>query len=205
MWPVRATRAILTSMAQQPTQAPPDTSRWRYKSVGAVVASTDFYCGVPAGLACGLLPMLSHSVAGNTQTVMLGVTGVAGALVALVLTAMTVLIAVISPAFGGYLDRLPHGLSGLLRPYHIVISVCAACCALAIISALAWPALQGVAIWRFFGAGVPIALLLWALGGCLQIVQLTSKTVSQSHQVTRIEERRQAASARMRGGAGPVS
>lgn len=186
-------------MAQEPTQKTTGKTRWRYTAVGSIVGSVDFYGGMTVGLACDFLPAFSRSVAANTQTVMLGVTAVAGALVALVLTAMTVLIAVIGPVFSSYLDRTRHGLPGLLRPYHVVIAVCAASCAVAIIVALGWPAIQSIAALRFLGVGVPTGLLLWGLGGCLQIIHLTSRTVSQSHQVADLEERRQTAAARSRG------
>lgn len=172
--------------AAQPTKG---GSPWRYTRVGSIIASADFYVGVPLGIMCGLLPALSGAVANNTQTVLLGVSAVAGALVALVLTAVTVLVAVVTPTFARLLEKTPNGLSGLLRPYHWVMRICAGSCGLAIVSALAWPAIQSIAQLRFVGVAIPVALLLWGLGGCLQIINLTGSTISKSRQFEQLDER----------------
>ncbi|WNV83707.1 hypothetical protein [Umezawaea sp. Da 62-37] len=165
---------------------------WRYSRVGSIVASPDFYVGVPVGVACGLIPAFSLAAAAATQTVLLGVSAVAGALVALVLTAVTVLVAVITPTFAKMLDKTPSGLAGILRPYHWVMRISAASCGLGVISALAWPAMQAIGILRFVGTSIPIALLLWGLGGCLQIINLTGKTINQSRRIEQIDERSRA-------------
>lgn len=171
---------------------------WRYSRAGSILASPDFYVGVPAGLTCGLLPMFSPAVAGGTQTVLLGVSAVAGALVALVLTAVTVLVAVITPTFAAFLDKTPNGLSGILRPYNWVIRICAGACGLGLIAALGWPAVQSVAVLRLVASGIPLALLLWGLGGCVQIINLTGKTIAQSRRVAQLDERGQALLAKQR-------
>ncbi|OLZ47369.1 hypothetical protein BS329_25935 [Amycolatopsis coloradensis] len=157
--------------------------------MGAVVLSPDFYVGVPLGLLCSLPVVFSVTAAATTQTVLLGISAVAGALVALVLTAVSVLIVVITPAFGKIVGRTPRGIKGLMRPYRWVIAVCAVSCAVSIVAALSWPWIQSLWPMRLVGAGVPLATLFWGLGGCLQIIGLTTRTIDQSRQISELEER----------------
>lgn len=173
-----------------PAPARAQASRsWRSTAAGSVVLSADFYVGVPLGLVCSLPVVFSGGVANATQTVLLGISAIAGALVALVLTAVSVLVVVITPAFGKFLDKTPRGLAGLIRPYRWVIGVSAVSCGAAVSAALAWPWLQSLWFMRLLAAGVPLATLMWGLGGCLQIIGLTTKIINQSRQVTDLNER----------------
>lgn len=172
-----------------PTAAPVTRRPWRYTRVGAIVLSPDFYVGVPLGLAVAVLPTASRAVAASGQTVLLGLSATAAALTGLVLTSVSVLVGAITPAFGKLLELLPNGLDGLLRPYRWIVAVSVSSCGAGLLAALAWPLV--ISIWqlRLLAMSVPLALLLWALGGCIQIIDLTAKTLQRARQADRLDER----------------
>jgi len=178
-------------MATVGTPNPQGRRPWRYSTLGAILLSPDFYIGVPLGLVCSLPVVFSRTVASSAQTVLLGMSAISGALVALVLTAVSVLVVVVTPAFGKFIDQTPSGLSGLMRPYRWVIGICAISCAVSVVAALSWPWIQSIWLLRLVAVGLPLATLMWGLGGCLQIIGLTTKIIDQSRQVSELDERAQ--------------
>jgi len=170
-----------------PSQAP--SRPWRYRRAGAVLLSPDFYVGVPSGCVIALMPTLSLSAAEPIQAVLLGVSATAAALTALVLTAMSVLVGALTPTFGRLLDQLPGGVRALLRPYLWVVGISACGCAAALVAGLGWPLINGSWYLRFVAVSLPLALIMWSLGGCVQIVALATRTLEQACRADSLEER----------------
>lgn len=183
-------RATLTDMAAAPgtpSQAP--SRPWRYRRVGAVLLSPDFYVGAPLGCVIALVPTLSVSAAEPVQSVLLGVSATAAALTALVLTAVSVLVGALTPAFGRLLDQMPGGVKTLLRPYLWIVGVSACGCATALVAGLGWPLVEGSWYLRFGAVSLPLALTMWSLAGCVQVVTLTTRTLEQARRADLLEER----------------
>lgn len=106
---------------------------------------------------------------------LIAVSGIAAGLVGLVLAALTLLISGISLPYRRILTSLPHGISGVVRPYRIVMSVGASATATGLISASVVSGICAEA-WVFFVlAAIPYSLLLWTVFAC---VQLTGQTLT---------------------------
>ena len=129
---------MLGSMADAPapvrtTSGTPVKRPWRYTRWGSVILSPDFYIGVPAGFAIGLLPALNKA-AGDMATVVLIALGAAlVAIAAVVVAAMTIFVTLLSPEYEQVLDRLSSGVKGAVKPFVTVawVSVVGALCSFA--------------------------------------------------------------------------
>ncbi|GJO17866.1 hypothetical protein NJB1507_08370 [Mycobacterium marinum] len=163
-------------------------------SVGSIVLSWDFGLALIVGIAIAAGPAYSTRVADSTATILGGVAAVAAALASLVLTAMTVLIGVFGPAYTMFLNQLPKGLRGAIRPYLIVIvvSVCTSLTALAL--CILWPIVSKfphLAIGAL--ASVPFIGISYALFGCVQVVEQLISHVENNNRANQLTEARNAA------------
>ncbi|WP_263731202.1 hypothetical protein [Cellulomonas sp. SG140] len=173
--------------------------RWWRRFV-ALFVSPDFYVGVPVGLVLGGLPVKYSDVAGQVTTVLLAASGIAAALGALVLTAMTVLLGVFGTAYRAMLARVPGGIAGTLVPYRQVVGLSAAASVTALVAAILWPALAHTPpILRWADAGVPLALLVWAILGCVQVVGQLVQHVENNQRAEDLARRKAEAIAKGQG------
>src|SRR5262245_33482996 len=102
--------ADLPASPQAPAPPGPARTPWRYNRWGSIILSWDFYLGVPAGIALGLLPAFNKSVADTAPTVLLAVGGALVAIAAVVIAVKTIFITLLSPDYLVALQRAPGGV-----------------------------------------------------------------------------------------------
>ena len=68
---------------------------WRYRRLGSVLLSYDFFLGVPLGVAAAASTLFSDDVRSSLPGVLVGVAGVGAAVATLVLTSLAVLLSLI--------------------------------------------------------------------------------------------------------------
>src|ERR1039457_3941082 len=95
---------MLGSMADAPapvrtTGGTPVRRAWRYTRWGSILLSVDFYAGVPAGIAIGLLPALSKAAAGMATTLLIALSATLVAIAAVVVAAITIFVTLLSPEY----------------------------------------------------------------------------------------------------------
>jgi hypothetical protein len=179
------TRRMLGNMTDAPAPVPTSSGpsvrrRWRDTAWGSVVLSYDFYCGVPAGIAIGVLPAFVKAAASMATTLLIAFGASLLGIAAVVVAALTIFVTVLSPEYLVALQRLPGGVKGAARPYVITGWVCiiGALCSFA--AALGWPAIPGHS-WelRWFVFSVSAAATGWGLLGTAQLVSLGSFHLNQ--------------------------
>jgi hypothetical protein len=157
----------------RPPVGPPAKTPWRYTRLGSVLLSVDFYLGVPAGIALGLLPALSKPASGMATTLLIALGAAAVAVAAVVVAAKTIFVSLVTPEYMVVLERARGGVKGAARPFVIVAWVCTAAALLNFAAALAWPAIPEHAWWlRWLVFAIPAALAGWGLLGSAQLVSL---------------------------------
>jgi len=185
------------SSAEKPS-APQRVSRWR--AARAVLGSFDFYLGVPLGAALGVLPLVSKDAAAQVSVIMLAASGIATGLATLVLTAMTVLLSVFGSAYRAMLTRVPGGVVGTLAPYRQVVVIAVGGSVTALSVALLWPVLgSSPSAVRWVACAAPLALLCWAVLGCVQVVDQVIDHVASNQKAEELEARKAVALAKQEG------
>jgi hypothetical protein len=153
---------------------------WRYTRWGSVILSPDFYIGVPAGIAIGLLPALNKAAGGMATVLLIALGAALVAIAAVVVAAVTIFVTLLSPEYEQVLDRLPGGVKGAAKPFVTVawVSVVGTLCSFA--AALAWPAIPQHLWWLLWLTfSIPAALTAQALLGSAQLVSMGSFHVRQ--------------------------
>lgn len=178
-----------------PCETPPSSRRRRGRAVRAVVGSSDFYLGVPLGMALAGLPLVYPAVTDQIPTILLASAGIGAALGALVLTAMTVLLSVLGSAYREMLRRVPGGIVGTLVPYRQVTAISAGASVAGLAAAMIWPAATIGAL-RWVIVALPLGLLCWAVLGCVQVVDQLVMHVSNNQRAEDIARRHAEALAR---------
>lgn len=169
---------MLKSMGDSPASVrtpsrAPVKSQWRYTRWGSVILSIDFYLGVPAGIALGLLPALNKAAADMATTVLIAFGGALVAVAAVVVAVKTILITLMSPEYLMALERVAGGIKGAARPFVIVAWVCILGALISFAAALSWPAIPEHSWWlRWLAFSTPTALAAWGLLGTAQLVSL---------------------------------
>lgn len=163
-------------------------TRW-----GAVFASGDFLLAVPLGIAAAVPPALSDPVAKAAPPVLLTSAGIATSVLALSLAAAGFLGFLVDQEFMRLIRETMGSAEGLRRPFLLVASVAASAVAVCLGSALVWPVLLG-APWWLQGVvfGLAAVLLLWAIFGAVQLVELGLFLAGKREQFAAlVEQRRQ--------------
>jgi len=144
-----------------------------------VFLSIDFLLGLPIGAAFGMATAFSGAVTVAASAILITFVAVDVALAALALAAITLVAALTSSEYLELLQRVPGGVRGLTRPFKIVAVVSAVAAIVSLAVALAWPAIPNAAdaLWRTV-RGVTFGLAsfttVWALIGCVQLVELST-------------------------------
>src|SRR5713101_2575188 len=113
---------MLESMADAPAPVrtpagTPVKRRWRYTRWGSIVLSIDFWLGVPAGIAIGLLPALDKAAAGMATTLLIAFGAALVAIAAVVVAVKTIFVSLLSPEYIVALERVPGGIKGAAKPF----------------------------------------------------------------------------------------
>lgn len=142
----------------------------RKTPVRDVVLSPDFLVGMPLGFMLSVLPAAIPALLPNGFTFMISLAAISAGVAALVLTPMTMLLGALTPALKALLSRLPSGAAGTFVPFAQVAAVAAAASFSSLVVAILTPLAPGTFPWVIWlVAGIPMALFLWAVVGCVQV------------------------------------
>lgn len=148
--------------------------------------------------------MLSSSVGGNYQTILLAVAGVSAAFGALVLAVLPVLLFSLSGPYRILLRKTPHGVPGVVVPFGQSVAISLGASASAITMAIAWSIEDGTssAIWQkvvwILAASVPLVLWLWSLGASIMLVGLMQTHLRNQETADQLEAEQRRALERVR-------
>jgi hypothetical protein len=176
---------MLVTMAGSsvPTRSPSTAlakRRWRYTSLGSVLLSFDFYLGIPAGFALGILPALNKDAATMATTILIAFGATLIAIAAVVIAALTIFVTVLSPEYLTAIQRFPGGVKSAVRPFAIVGWVCIAGTLCSFAAALGWPAIPSHCSWlNWLVFSIPASLTWWGLLGTGQLVSLGAFHLNQ--------------------------
>lgn len=190
---VETSKGELSSPSSPATRSSRDWfSRAQRTSVGSVLVSWDFGFGVAAGSAVGALFGAFAGVRGEAFTFFLTLGGIAAGVAALVLAPMAMMLSMLSPEFIDLLNRTRSGVSGLMRPFRIVVVIAALASLTSIVVSLLGAAnLPSVPPWMYFAAAaVPAGLLAWAVAGCVQLISLSAHMIQEDRKFRELSGRR---------------
>ena len=176
---------MLGSMADAPapvrtTGGTPVKQRWRYTRWGSIILSPDFYIGVPAGIAIGLLPALNKAAAGQATVILIALGAANIAIATVAVAAITIFVTLLSPEYEQVLDRVRGGVNGAAKIFVTVAWVAAIGTLFAFAAALAWPAVPEHWWWLLWLTfSIPAALTAQALLGSAQLVSIGAFHVRQ--------------------------
>ena len=164
---------------------------WRYRRLGSVLLSYDFFLGVPLGVAAAASTLFSDDVRSSLPGVLVGVAGVGAAVATLVLTSLAVLLGTITPAYRRMLTQVQGGVVGTARPFQWVVALSAATTAWSLLAAGLVPLVRSNGLAVFALTAPAFALLLWAVFGCLQVTGQLVRHWESRERAEALEERRE--------------
>lgn len=173
-----------SSAPAQTPEVAPGKRRWRYTSWGSVVLSFDFYLGVPAGFAIGILPALNKDAASMATTILVALGASLVAIAAVVIAVLTIFVTVLSSEYLTALQRFPGGVKRAVRPFAITGWVCVVGALCSFAAALGWPAIPPHSWWlSWLVFSIPAAFTCWGMLGTGQLVSLGAFHLNQRSQL----------------------
>jgi hypothetical protein len=160
----------------------PRADGWLKRNGRSIFLSPDCYVGVASGVIAAAAAT-NRDVRANAVTILLPEAGIAVALSAVVLAAMAIFATFFDDWYRRVLEVASGSVGRALTPYRAVATIAGAATLVALIVALAWPALPAGLQAVLFG--VATGLAAWAIAGCVQLASLTIWHADQRSQLMR--------------------